>query len=207
MIDLKANLEEVNSNKKLKEILAEAKRIGLDTVVFAYDDTFRYMLLYRMKGDCEYFIDSGRSSVATLWAGNPAKQIAYMKLLYRSFSEEGKPQWLSIENIEIYEKMMVSEALEEKLKELKSYSEIRNFDASKYYSFDVRTLQDMKGYGYTWEGMYPISAREAKQKFKEFKGCLYKLYPDDTEGLVEDVSEITDDYLYGIEMGIHSPAI
>lgn len=67
----------------------------------------RYMLLSRMKQDCVYYLN-GHKLDKFLWAGNPKDQIECMKWLYNSFSEDKKPEWVSLEDIEKYEKEMIN---------------------------------------------------------------------------------------------------
>lgn len=43
-----------------------------------------------------------------LWAGNVTDQIGYMKALWESFPEDGKPEWLTMERILNYEKDMLA---------------------------------------------------------------------------------------------------
>lgn len=67
---------------------------------------YNYMLLDRLKQDCEYFLGNGNGSVKHLWAGDIDEQIAKMKELYNSFTDEQKPEWITIEDINNYEKKM-----------------------------------------------------------------------------------------------------
>ena len=71
-----------------------------------WDDRFRYMLLDRMRSDCDYFLGNGQIYGNHLWAGNVTGQIGYMKALWESFPEDGKPEWLTMEQILNYEKEM-----------------------------------------------------------------------------------------------------
>ncbi|ADM80123.1 hypothetical protein phiAS5_ORF0280 [Aeromonas phage phiAS5] len=71
------------------------------------DAEFKYMLLSRMKSDCEYFLGFGNRSTRALWAGNVAEQIEGMKALWNSF--DTKPEWLTMEQIEEYETKMKGE--------------------------------------------------------------------------------------------------
>lgn len=41
-----------------------------------------------------------------LWADNVNDQIDNMRALWNSFSDEGKPEWLSMEQIDNYEKQL-----------------------------------------------------------------------------------------------------
>lgn len=72
--------------------------------VLNHDDKFRYMLLSRMKSDCDYYLGNGNRYNKHLWAGDEVKQIAYMKALWNSFGENDKPEWLSYEQLLDYEK-------------------------------------------------------------------------------------------------------
>ena len=67
----------------------------------------RYMLLDRMRSDCEYFINMcgcSRSAIKFLWAQDPVEQIQYMKFLWQRVPE--KPEWLTMEKICEYERIM-----------------------------------------------------------------------------------------------------
>ena len=71
-----------------------------------HDDTFRYQLLDRLRLDCKYYLGYGDRYDKHLWAGSVEKQIEAMKTLWNSFTEENKPEWLTLEEIEQYEKEM-----------------------------------------------------------------------------------------------------
>ena len=74
----------------------------------SWDDRFRYMLLDRMRADCDYFLGNGQIYGNHLWAENVADQVGYMKALWESFPEDGKPEWLTMEQILNYEKQMLA---------------------------------------------------------------------------------------------------
>ena len=74
--------------------------------VLKKDDEFRYQLLGRLKSDCDYYLGNGNRSDKSLWAGNVKDQIQTMKDLYNSFSDDMKPDWISLEDIDNYEKEM-----------------------------------------------------------------------------------------------------
>lgn len=73
-----------------------------------WDGTFRYMLLDRMRSDCDCFLGYGGFQGDHLWAGNIVDQIRYMKALWESFPADMKPEWLTMEQIICYEKQMQS---------------------------------------------------------------------------------------------------
>lgn len=70
------------------------------------DHSFNYRLLSRLQTDCDYFLNHGGRSERTLWAGNVNDQIAKMKELWTALPEDGKPDWLSMEDILAYEEEM-----------------------------------------------------------------------------------------------------
>jgi hypothetical protein len=65
---------------------------------------FEYMMLDRLRMDCEYFLNYGRRHEKVLWAGNVKDQITEMKRLYNLLPE--KPEWLALSQIEKYAKDM-----------------------------------------------------------------------------------------------------
>lgn len=67
---------------------------------------YNYMLLDRLKQDCEYFLGNGNGNVDTLWAKDIDGQITKMKELYNSFTDDEKPEWITIDDINNYEKEM-----------------------------------------------------------------------------------------------------
>lgn len=78
--------------------------------ILSGDTKYQYMLLGRMQMDCKYYI-SNKDKVNDLegiskhlWAGTPEKQIEYMKAIWNNLEE--KPEWLSMEDIEKFEKEM-----------------------------------------------------------------------------------------------------
>lgn len=77
------------------------------------DSEFDYKMLDRLKSDCEYFLGNGNSYEKHLHQGNVENQIAKMKEIYNSLKE--KPEWLTMEDIENYEKEMLAKREEKKL--------------------------------------------------------------------------------------------
>ena len=65
------------------------------------DDRYNYMMLYRLKSDCEYYIvNGGRNAKHSLWAHDEHAQIDKMRELYDSLTI--KPEWLTREQIDEY---------------------------------------------------------------------------------------------------------
>ena len=67
---------------------------------------FRYMMLDRLRQDCEYCIRNNFRSGACLWAGNPKKQIETMKEIWNTFPKEDTPEWLTWDQILEFEAKM-----------------------------------------------------------------------------------------------------
>lgn len=65
------------------------------------DDRFNYMLLDRLRCDCEYYLSyGGRDANHCLWAHDEQKQIDKMRELYDLLPV--KPEWLTREQIDEY---------------------------------------------------------------------------------------------------------
>lgn len=73
------------------------------------DEKFPYMLLDRMRSDCSYYLayeKNCKPEYNHLWAHHdPKAQIAYMRYLYDFVAE--KPEWLTAEQIDEYERLML----------------------------------------------------------------------------------------------------
>ena len=67
---------------------------------------FEYMLLSRMKMDCDYFLGYGRRSIYALHGKSIPEHIASMKKLWNMFPADAKPEWLPWEQIREYEAAM-----------------------------------------------------------------------------------------------------
>jgi hypothetical protein len=68
---------------------------------------FNYMMLDRLRSDCDYYLGYGNRSKKRLCYEDEQQHINRMKELYNSFPEDGKPEWLTYEQILSYEKAMV----------------------------------------------------------------------------------------------------
>ena len=65
------------------------------------DNRFNYMMLDRLKSDCEYYlVNGGRNAKHSLWAHDEQKQIDKMREIYDSLKI--KPKWLTMEQIDEY---------------------------------------------------------------------------------------------------------
>lgn len=66
------------------------------------EPSFRYMLLDRLRQDCEYYLGNGNRSRNAIWAEDEESQIGTMIDIWKSFSDEDKPEWLTWEQIVDY---------------------------------------------------------------------------------------------------------
>ena len=64
-----------------------------------YDAKFRYMMLSRMKQDCDYYFGNGGRNPKILWAGDEKSQIDNMIALWKSFDPEDRPEWMTWRDI------------------------------------------------------------------------------------------------------------
>jgi len=80
---------------------------------------FDYMLLSRLQQDNEYYLNAGSRSPKVLWANDEVDQIEKMKELYNKLDK--KPDWISMDDIEEYERQMVTN-LDEDYTEESNYS-------------------------------------------------------------------------------------
>ena len=98
------------NSKKLNESRS------IDDIIDDYthtDDSFKYQMLGRLQMDCDYFLGYGNRYEGNLWAGNVPDQIKLMRALYDSFEDDKKPEWLTKEDIDNYEKEMKDNNLNE----------------------------------------------------------------------------------------------
>lgn len=77
-----------------------------DITKYAKDEEFLYMMLSRLKMDCEYYLGYGNRNKNILWADDEKKHINEMKAIHNYL--DPKPEWLSMGKIEEYEILMVN---------------------------------------------------------------------------------------------------
>lgn len=80
--------------KRMKKIFEEG---------YAYPE-FLIRMLRRFQMDCEYYLGASNGCSEHLWSGNVTDHIDDMKALYESIK---KPLWITMEEIENYEKKMI----------------------------------------------------------------------------------------------------
>jgi hypothetical protein len=91
----------LNSNYKIviKDYNGEKRKM-----IVRKPNEFSYMMLGRLQSDNDYYLGYGNRNPKRLWAGSVDAQIAEMKRLWNLL--EVKPEWLTMEQIEDYEKQM-----------------------------------------------------------------------------------------------------
>lgn len=108
--DLKRDIMRIEKKSKVIEIKDDivirqgSKKIILekgDRIEILEDEKFNYMMLDRLRQDCTYAINQSKST-RKLWGKTVDAHIAEMRRLYNLVKE--KPEWLSLEDINMYEK-------------------------------------------------------------------------------------------------------
>ena len=84
----------------------ETTEAGSDELPAFVDHSGDYVLLDRLRADCDYFLGAGGRSEKHLWAGNVYAQIKKMRELYDALPE--KPEWLTAEAIDRYAAQMAA---------------------------------------------------------------------------------------------------
>ena len=90
----------------LQLIPQEPTEAGSDELPAFVDHSEDYVLLDRLRADCDYFLGAGGRSEKHLWAGNVHTQIKKMRELYDALPE--KPEWLTTEAIDRYAAQMAA---------------------------------------------------------------------------------------------------
>lgn len=72
-----------------------------------HEPRFRYMMLDRLRQDCEYSLNRCGGSENVLWAKDAKAQIAHMKALWKTFPEKDTPEWLTWEDILEFERRLI----------------------------------------------------------------------------------------------------
>ena len=152
----------------------EATKAGSDELPAFVDHSGDYVLLDRLRADCDYFLGAGGRSEKHLWAGNVHAQIKKMRELYDALPE--KTEWLTAEAIDRYAAQMAAPY------QVAAYHHIENGFDDK---LDYQTLEEaeaaaqgyvagtMEADGFAYDGAAVYDA--------ETRQCLrvYGDYPDE----------------------------
>lgn len=152
----------------------EPTEAGSDELPAFVDHSGDYVLLDRLRADCDYFLGAGGRSEKHLWAGNVHAQIKKMRELYDALPE--KPEWLTTEAIDRYAAQMAAPY------QVAAYHHIENgFDDKQDYQTLEEAEAAAQGYvagtmeedGFAYDGAAVYDA--------ETHQCLrvYGDYPDE----------------------------
>ena len=152
----------------------EPAEAGSDELPAFVDHSADYVLLDRLRADCDYFLGAGGRSEKHLWAGSVYAQIKKMRELYDALPE--KPEWLTAEAIDRYAAQMAAPY------QVAAYHHFENgFDDKLDYQTLVEAETAAQGYvagtmeedGFAYDGAAVYDA--------ETRQCLrvYGDYPDE----------------------------
>lgn len=105
---------------------------------------FEYSLLDRLRSDCDYYLGNGNRNEKNLWAKSPEKQIEKMRSLWKGFPEDMKPEWLSIEDIDNYEKAMIKKTPHEVANPEEDLINRKIIKESDEYNVSIDNLREVK---------------------------------------------------------------
>ena len=152
----------------------EPTEAGSDELPAFVDHSGDYVLLDRLRADCDYFLGAGGRSEKHLWAGSVYAQIKKMRELYDALPE--KPEWLTAEAIDRYAAQMAAPY------QVAAYHHIENGFDDK---LDYQTLEEAEaaaqgyvagtmeedGFAYDGAAVYDAETRQCL--------CVYGDYPDE----------------------------
>ena len=133
-----------------------------------------YLILDRLRADCEYFLGAGNRAEKHLWAGSVYAQIVKMRELYDALPQ--KPEWLTKEMIDDYADRMapqyqvvVYHHFENGFDEKRDYQTLE--EAEKAAQGYVGGTMESDGFAYDGAAIYDQQARKYLR--------IYGDYPDE----------------------------
>ena len=133
-----------------------------------------YLILDRLRADCEYFLGAGNRAEKHLWAGSVYAQIVKMRELYDALPQ--KPEWLTKEMIDDYAERMapqyqvvVYHHFENGFDEKRDYQTLE--EAEKAAQGYVDGTMESDGFAYDGAAIYDQQARKYLR--------IYGDYPDE----------------------------
>jgi len=133
-----------------------------------------YLILDRLRADCEYFLGAGNRAEKHLWAGSVYAQIVKMRELYDALPQ--KPEWLTKEMIDDYADRMapqyqvvVYHHFENGFDEKRDYQTLK--EAEKAAQGYVDGTMESDGFAYDGAAIYDQQARKYLR--------IYGDYPDE----------------------------
>lgn len=150
----------------------------METVIQEHrsDDAYKYMLLDRLRMDCDYYLGAGGRNEKYLWSGSVQEQIDDMRRLYESFPAGRKPEWMTMEQIGRYEDEMLSEfhkTMEEIEEDLQRITQqVMGEMQQAYPSFEASRSSEDLAAAYTTELLSAKSQREYDECLWEYAQTL-----------------------------------
>ena len=143
----------------------------------SFELTFRYQFLGRLQMDCEACMPEKCDEFTTIilmnqakrfWSGNIHDQIRLMELLYRSFHDWEKPEWISMEDIQRYKTVMFGKQpfiakIENNFRIIGQFKKEESYSIAKTETNELYAFLNLKADG----------AFERKFECKEFAPGLY----------------------------------
>ena len=133
-----------------------------------------YLILDRLRADCEYFLGAGNRAEKHLWAGSVYAQIVKMRELHDAIPQ--KPEWLTKEMIDDYADRMAPQYqvvayhhLENGFDEKRDYQTLE--EAEKAAQGYVDGTMESDGFAYDGAAIYDQQARKYLR--------IYGDYPDE----------------------------
>lgn len=123
-------VNDFNENANLKDKYSNLEEYITETLKSEQRENprkFDYMMLDRLRSDCDYFLGNGNGYLGHLYYKDIDRHIEEMKKIYESFSEQEKPEWISLQEIENYRDKM-NEKLKEHIFEKQDYKYIIKCD-------------------------------------------------------------------------------
>lgn len=134
------------------------------------NDRFHYMLLDRMRSDCDYYLSYGNRNLNHLSSKSIEIHIQQMKDLWNSFPDDKKPEWLTYAQILQYETEM-SATNKEHQKSQQAANEIAKMNLDNrsliYSLIEVRT-----DFGYRCFLLPGICDREALESSEQYQALM-----------------------------------
>lgn len=139
--------------------------------ILSRDASFRYQLLDRMKCDCHYCLNTS-AHAKHLWAKNEYKQIEYMKAIWNSFPDDGKPEWLTMEEIEKMEAEMtpwLGDSPIEKIEAIKPY-----YAGKLFFMYEGKRMQPER----VWFGCQIAGRTMGGEAYVHYDNAIRRVYID-----------------------------
>ena len=156
----------------------EPTEAGSDELPAFVDHSGDYVLLDRLRADCDYFLGAGGRSEKHLWAGSVYAQVKKMRGLYDALPE--KPEWLTTEAIDRYAAQMAApyqvaayHHIENGFDDKLDYQTLEEAEAAAqgYVAGNVAGTMEEDGFAYDGAAVYDAETHQCLR--------VYGDYPDE----------------------------